>query len=139
MIAFLKPAGPGIFLESPQCPQHQCQGDHVRAFGTRGGRAAGALYYLPMDIILRGNTDAVAALIKREAEECLLPYGITTVANHIEPQQVLKALNMMDQKGEMPLRWAWVHRTASTSGKADPVEFYKLIGDFRGMGRKFWP
>ena len=96
-----------------------------------------ALYYLPMDIILRGKTEAIAALIKREAEECLWPYGITTVANHIEPLQVLKALNMMDRRGEMPVRWAWVHRTAFTSGQADPAEFYKLIGDFRGMGSDY--
>ena len=96
-----------------------------------------ALYTVPFDIILRGRVDAIAALIKKEMETCLLPYGITTVVGHIESPETLRALSWLDRRGEMPVRWGWVHRIGYSLAK-DPVEFYSLIGDTRGQGSPFF-
>ena len=94
-------------------------------------------YFLPQ-VIFKGNLDVIAEWLKRELIECNARWGITTVAAHIEPQDIIRALNRMDRKGELPIRFAWVHRTAFTLGK-DPAEFYKLYGDIRGQGSEyFW-
>lgn len=92
-------------------------------------------YFVIYDIILGGRTSQVAVMLKKELEE-IASFGVTTIGTHIEPLEVLKALNMMDRKGEMPARWAWVHRTGFSLAK-DPVEYYKLLGDFAGQGSEY--
>ena len=94
-------------------------------------------YFLVYDIILHNKTEAVAGMLKKELEE-MASFGVTTVQTHIEPLEVLKALNLLDRRGEMPIRWAWIHRTAYSLAK-DPAEFYTLLGDFGGQGSEyFW-
>ncbi|TDI07447.1 MAG: hypothetical protein E2P08_05780 [Acidobacteria bacterium] len=94
-------------------------------------------YFLVYDIILHNQTEAVAGMLKKELEETA-SFGVTTVQTHIEPLEVLKALNLLDRTGEMPIRWAWIHRTAYSLAK-DPAEFYTLLGDFGGQGSEyFW-
>ena len=73
-------------------------------------------YFLPQ-VIFKGNLDVIAEWLKRELIECNARWGITTVAAHIEPQDIIRALNRMDRKGELPIRFAWVHRTAFYAGK----------------------
>ncbi len=105
--------------------------DSLRPVGLR------VWYYLTYDIILRNKTEQVAAMLKKELEE-MASFGVTTVQTHIEPLEVIKALNLMDHKGEMPIRWAWIHRTAFQLSK-DASEFYTLLGDFGGQGSEyFW-
>jgi hypothetical protein len=96
-----------------------------------------ALYLVLFDIILRGRVEAIADLIKIEMETCLIPYGITTVVGHIESPETLRALSWLDRRGEMPVRWGWVHRIGYSLAR-DPVEFYSLIGDTRGQGGDFF-
>jgi hypothetical protein len=96
-----------------------------------------AMYTVPFDIILRGRIDAIADIVKKEMETCLLPYGITTVVGHIESPETLRAMSWLDRRGEMPVRWGWVHRIGYSLAK-DPVEFYSLIGDTRGHGSSFF-
>jgi predicted amidohydrolase YtcJ len=94
-------------------------------------------YFLVYDIILRNKTEAVAAMLKKELEENA-SFGLTTVQTHIEPLEVIKALNWLDKRDEMPIRWAWIHRSAYSLA-ADPAEFYTLLGDFGGQGSDyFW-
>lgn len=94
-------------------------------------------YYLIYDIILKNKTELVAGMLKKELME-MASFGVTTVQTHIEPLEVIKALNMMDRRGEMPIRWAWIHRTAfQLSDNAS--QFYSLLGDFGGQGSEyFW-
>ncbi|MCZ6485484.1 MAG: amidohydrolase family protein [Acidobacteria bacterium] len=94
-------------------------------------------YYLVYDIILKNKTEMVAGMLKKELLENA-SFGITTVQTHIEPLEVIKALNLLDKRGEMPIRWAWIHRAAFSLAK-DPAEFYTLLGDFGGQGSEyFW-
>ena len=94
-------------------------------------------YFLVYDIILRNRTEEVAAMLKKELEENA-SFGLTTVQTHIEPLEVIKALNLLDKRDEMPIRWAWIHRSAYSLA-ADPAEFYTLLGDFGGQGSDyFW-
>ncbi len=92
-------------------------------------------YFLIYDIILRNQTDNVARMLKKELEETA-SFGVTTVQTHVEPLEVLKALNRLDQDDEMPIRWAWIHRVAYSLAK-DPAEFYTLLGDFGGQGSEY--
>jgi predicted amidohydrolase YtcJ len=96
-----------------------------------------ALYLVPFDIILRGRVEAIADIVKKEMETCLIPYGITTVVGHIESPETLRAMSWLDRRGEMPVRWGWVHRIGYSLA-TDPVEFYSLIGDTRGQGSEFF-
>jgi len=94
-------------------------------------------YFLVYDIILKNKTEMVAGMLKKELLENA-SFGITTVQTHIEPLEVIKALNMMDKRDEMPIRWAWIHRAAYSLAK-DPAEFYTLLGDIVGQGSDyFW-
>ncbi|MCH7803418.1 MAG: amidohydrolase family protein [Acidobacteria bacterium] len=105
--------------------------DSLRPVGLR------VWYYLVYDIILKNKTEMVAGMLKKELLE-IASFGVTTVQTHIEPLEVIKALNMMDHKGEMPIRWAWIHRTAFQLSE-NASEFYTLLGDFGGQGSEyFW-
>ncbi|MEE8348967.1 MAG: amidohydrolase family protein, partial [Acidobacteriota bacterium] len=92
-------------------------------------------YFLIYDIILRNKTEDVAAMLKKELIENAT-FGITTVQTHVEPLEVLKALNMLNKRDEMPIRWAWIHRVAYSLSK-DPAEFYTLLGDFSNQGSDY--
>ncbi len=105
--------------------------DSLRPVGLR------VWYYLVYDIILKNKTELVAGMLKKELME-IASFGVTTVQTHIEPLEVIKALNLMDHKGEMPIRWAWIHRTAFQLSE-NAAEFYSLLGDFGGQGSEyFW-
>ena len=96
-----------------------------------------AMYLVPFDIILKGRIQAIADIIKKEMESCLIPYGITTVVGHIESPETLRAISWLDRQGQMPVRWGWVHRIGYSLAK-DPVEFAWLLGDTRGQGSDFF-
>ncbi len=97
-----------------------------------------ALYTVPYDIILRGRLEAIADIITKEMNSCLIPYGITTIVGHIESPETLRAMSWLDRKGGLPVRWGWIHRMGYSLAK-DPVEFYTLFGDMRGQGSdRFW-
>ena len=94
-----------------------------------------ARYLVPHDIILRDRLPVVADFLEEEMAENSA-YGLTTFGSHIEPQNVLRALKLLDQQGRMPMRFAWVHRAGFSLAK-DPVEFYRLMGDIVGHGTDF--
>ena len=94
-------------------------------------------YFLPQ-VIFNRKYDVIGEWLKRELIECNAQWGVTTVMTHLEPQDIIKTLNTMDQKGDLPIRWSWVHRTGFTVAN-DPTEFYRLYGDTRGQGSEyFW-
>jgi hypothetical protein len=92
-------------------------------------------YFLIYDIILRNRTEDVATMLKKELMENAT-FGVTTVQTHVEPLEVLKALNLLNKRDEMPIRWAWIHRVAYSLAK-DPAEFYTLLGDFSNQGSDY--
>jgi len=58
------------------------------------------------DVILQGKTDLLAKLLKAEME-LWAAHGITTFGSAPYAYHNLQALNYLDQKGEMPARFAW--------------------------------
>ena len=92
-------------------------------------------YFIVYDEILRGKTSAVKDILTME----LLEYaaqGITTVGTNVESVELLRVLNQMDRKGEMPVRWGTIHRSGYFHAN-DPAEFYRLFGDFAGQGSEY--
>ncbi|MBI1955404.1 MAG: amidohydrolase family protein, partial [Acidobacteria bacterium] len=86
-------------------------------------------------VILRGRTEVAAEILRRELEE-MVSFGITAVGTHGEVNtEVLNALRFLEQKGQLPLRFAWSHESGFF-GK-EPVEFYRLLGNFLGMGSNY--
>jgi len=94
-----------------------------------------ARYFVPHDIILRDRVRDIADFLEEEMQENSA-YGLTAFGSHIEPLNVIRALRLLDEQKRMPMRFAWVHRTAFTLGK-DPVEFYRLYGDIVGTGSDY--
>jgi predicted amidohydrolase YtcJ len=88
------------------------------------------------DIIMRGRTDAVADLVRREMHE-LVPLGVTTIMSNISSPQVLRSLSVLNRREQLPVRWAWVHRAGFALAK-DPAEFYSVLGDFSDGGNDFF-
>ena len=96
-----------------------------------------ARYFVPHDIILRHRIPVIADFLEEEMQENA-QYGLTTFGSHIEPLNVVRALRLLDEQGRMPMRFAWVHRTAFTLAKS-PKEFYSLYGNMVGQGSDyFW-
>ena len=95
-----------------------------------------ARYTVPYDVILRGRTEAIADLLKTEMLECLTQKGVTTIGSHYDSLGIMKALNRLDQRGDLPVRWGWVHDMGYYFAK-DPGEFYRYFGDFRGQGTDY--
>ena len=96
-----------------------------------------ARYLLPYDIILQGRDEAIADLLEMEMSECLTAKGVTTIGSHIESLATLRILSRMDRRGQLPLRWGWVHRIGYSFAQ-DPANFYRVLGDFRGQGSDFF-
>jgi len=61
---------------------------------------------LEPDVIFEGKTDLLARLLKAEME-LWSAHGITTVASAPYTYHNFQALNYLDQRGEMPGRFAW--------------------------------
>jgi predicted amidohydrolase YtcJ len=92
---------------------------------------------VPYELILEGRTEEIAGMIKKELEE-VASFGVTGVATRVDSVQVVKALKTMSQRGDMPVRWGWVHITGYKHAK-DPTEYYSLLGDSTGQGNDyFW-
>ena len=92
---------------------------------------------VPYEIILEGRTDEIARMIKKELEE-VASFGVTGVGTRVDSVEVIKALKVMSQSGDMPVRWGWVHITGFKHAE-DPGAYYAQIGDSAGQGNDyFW-
>ena len=111
------------------------------------GATAGSISYagatgLVYDILFRGRTEQIADLLKREILECVVPQGITTYGNHYYGSaNMMKVHNLLYQRGELPIRWAWWlgGSRGRVGGNSDPeIEaYYDTLGDFRGIGNDY--
>ncbi len=87
------------------------------------------------DILLEGNTEAIGDLLKQEILTCLTRYGITSFTSIVWSLGVLKAARILDERGELPARWGWVHNMGFSA--ENPTDFYRRLGDFRGQGSDY--
>ncbi|MBI1955403.1 MAG: amidohydrolase family protein [Acidobacteria bacterium] len=105
----------------------------------------GVLY----DILFRGRTEEKVDFLKRELLECVVSQGVTTFGNHYYgTPSIMKTYNILYQRGELPVRWAWYEGTlwgnqlgggenTTGSDNGDLQFFYRNLGDFRGIGNDY--
>ena len=103
------------------------------------------------DILFRGRTEDKVDFLKRELLNCVVAQGITTFANHYYGSpSIMKIYNLLYQRGELPVRWAWWEGTlwgnqlSELGNRGDTVGdngdlrfFYRNLGDFRGIGNDY--
>ena len=96
------------------------------------------------DILFRGRIEEAADFLRRELLECLAAAGVTTFGNHYYGSPTtMKIFNLLYQRGEMPVRWAWFLGTLwgneeyETRDKGDLQFFYRNLGDFQGIGNDY--
>ncbi|MBI4454976.1 MAG: amidohydrolase family protein [Acidobacteria bacterium] len=104
---------------------------------TDDGKSGGGVQeYFLFDILLKGKTEAVADVLKMEMENCLAPYGITSLRTRMASPAVMKAANWLDHRNDLAVRWAWIN-SIGFSFAENVVDFYKLFPDFRGHGSEY--
>ena len=99
------------------------------------------------DHILHGRTDVMADILKSELLSCYAAQGMTVTANYYRnTPTIMKAWNLLYQRGELPTRYAWwlgggwSEEGARQAGVPQNVYdklFYDDIGDFRGIGNDY--
>ena len=92
------------------------------------------------DILLRGRLEEAADLMKRELETCVAAKGVTTYGNHYYgTPTIMKITNMLYQRGELPVRWAWWWGTlwGNDPSAEDLPTIYRNLGDFQGIGNDY--
>ncbi len=94
------------------------------------------------DILMRGRTEEAADLLKRELLECLSAHGVTTFGNHFYgTPSIMKIYNLLYQRGELPVRYAWyIGNLWPSHIQEDPemIPFlFSNVGDARGIGNDY--
>ena len=101
------------------------------------------------DILLKGRDDDKVDFLKRELLQCVAAQGVTTFSNHYyNNPSIMKTYNLMYQRGELPVRWAWwtgggLGENVLDYQKKDefaaqyPGLFYNDLGDSRGIGNDY--
>ncbi|MBI4464774.1 MAG: amidohydrolase family protein [Acidobacteria bacterium] len=103
---------------------------------------------LVFDIFFRGRAADAADYLKRELLECVVSQGVTTYGNHYySSPTIMKIHNLLYQRGELPVRWAWwvgggggnsrAQAMDPSFGQQYPYFFTDDLGDFRGIGNDF--
>ncbi|MBI4454973.1 MAG: amidohydrolase family protein [Acidobacteria bacterium] len=92
--------------------------------------------YFLFDILLKGRAEAGADVLKMELENCLTPYGVTSLRTRMASPSVLEALNLLEQRKELNARWAWVN-SIGFDFAPNVVDYYKTFPDFRGHGSEY--
>ena len=100
----------------------------------RGSEVGGiaAYYTVTYDILLAGKPEVIGDLLQQEILTCLTRYGVTAFSSTVWSTWVLEAARLLDERGELPARWGWVHDIGFASEK--PADFYRRLGDLRGAG-----
>ena len=60
--------------------------------------------------------------------------GITTYVSHIMGQRFLDAFNLLAREKRMPIRFGYTHWFGFEAGYSEAPNFYRHMGDMRGMG-----
>jgi hypothetical protein len=102
---------------------------------------------VPYEVLLRDHWDSMADLLKHEILECLAAQGVTAFGDRFDRSPtVIKAYNLLYQRGEMPIRYGYYSDGGSnTTQKFDTPSLNPIlnrmlnqeIGDFRGIGNDY--
>jgi predicted amidohydrolase YtcJ len=94
---------------------------------------------LQTDIILDGKLGVLADLYKKEQEE-LAAYGVTTWSSSTSALNTVRAYRLLDQKGEMVVRFAYGLGSLITGTSQGPAMVRGYMELMEGQGSEFlWP
>ncbi|MBI1955987.1 MAG: amidohydrolase family protein [Acidobacteria bacterium] len=129
------PANPvmvfGPSVSAPSINSSKAKEIMKRVRGSEVGGMA-AYYTVTYDILLAGKPEVIADLLQQEILTCLTRYGVTSFSSTVWSTWVLEAARLLDERGELPARWGWVHDIGFAA--ENPADFYRRLGDFRGHG-----
>src|SRR5262245_59013676 len=96
----------------------------------RGPIGSGSMGTLLGEILVK-RPQTLAAIYKKELQ-AWSAHGVTTWSSSLPTVKVFNAFVLLDNRGELPIRFAYSHRMgAAGSGGA---EFYKRVGNISGHG-----
>ena len=85
--------------------------------------------------ILVKRPQTLAAIYKKELQ-AWGAHGVTTWSSSLPTVKVFNAFVLLDNRGELPIRFAYSHRMGA-AGSSGAAEFYKRIGNISGHGTDF--
>ena len=89
----------------------------------------------PSDVILKGKVPMLAELLKSEMELWAL-YGVTAYGSAPYAYTNLQALNIIDQRGDMPARYAWTWHDA-VAPKGWDLDTLRHLSGMLGQGSDY--
>jgi predicted amidohydrolase YtcJ len=92
------------------------------------------------DILFKGRTEEKMDFLKRELLECVVAQGITTFGNHYYGSpSIMETYNLLYQRGELPVRWAWYMGGGGQgwSSDYDLSLTYRNLGNFQKIGNDY--
>ena len=116
------------FGELPEDIQTDAQGKPLGSIGS------GAMRTLIGEILVQ-KPQTLAAIYKKELQ-AWAAQGVTTWSSSLPTVKVFNAFVLLDNKGEMPNRFAYSHRMGA-AGSSQAAEFYKRIGNISGHGTDY--
>ena len=116
------------FGELPEDIQTDGQGK------PRGPIGSGAMRTLIGEILVK-RPQTLAAIYKKELQ-AWGAQGVTTWSSSVPTVKVFNAFVLLDNRGELPIRFAYSHRMGA-AGSSGAAEFYKRIGNISGHGTDY--
>jgi predicted amidohydrolase YtcJ len=100
----------------------------------RGNIGSGAMRTLIGEILVQ-KPETLAAIYKKE-QQAWAAQGVTTWSSSLPTAKIFNGFVVLDQAGEMPIRFAYSHRMGA-AGFSQAAEFYKRLGNIAGHGTDF--
>lgn len=100
----------------------------------RGPIGSGAMRTLIGEILVQ-RPQTLAAIYKKELQ-AWAAHGVTTWSSSLPTAKIFSGFVVLDQAGEMPIRFAYSHRMGA-AGFSQAAEFYKRLGNIAGHGTDY--
>ncbi|MGH7771511.1 MAG: amidohydrolase [Candidatus Binatia bacterium] len=100
----------------------------------RGPIGSGAMRTLIGEILVQ-KPQTLAAIYKKELQ-AWAAHGVTTWSSSLPTAKIFGGFVVLDQAGEMPIRFAYSHRMGA-AGFSQAAEFYKRLGNIAGHGTDY--
>ncbi|MBI4488222.1 MAG: amidohydrolase family protein [Deltaproteobacteria bacterium] len=89
------------------------------------------------DVLMENRYEEQAEAVKKELWEWAA-YGVTTYSSHLQALQALNVFTMLNERNQMPIRFAGTHRAGTQFFEGAPG-FYRRLGNLAGVGGDyFW-
>ncbi len=89
------------------------------------------------DVLMENKYEEQAEAVKKELWEWAA-YGITTYSSHLQALQALNVFTLLNERNQMPIRFAGTHRAGTQFFEGAPG-FYRRLGNFANVGGDyFW-